>query len=64
MFTLPDFETNTETDEMGCTEFCGSVHTTQRHISPQIPIEFCVTFIGVCVSLCLCVWFGVSVSAP
>ena len=41
---------------MGCVELCGPVHTAQRQISTQVPIEFCVNL-----SVSVSVLFSVSV---
>ena len=53
VFTLPDTETDTETDKMACTVMCGGLHTAQIQTPIQILIGFCTHFIGICVSLCL-----------
>ena len=37
-FTRPDNDT-TDTNKMSCMELCGSVHTIQRQIPAQIPID-------------------------
>ena len=43
VFTLPDKDTETETDKKrGCTELCGGVHTAQKQMTTQIPIVVCV----------------------
>ena len=36
---------------MGCTGLCGDVHTAQRQMTTQIPIQFCVLVLGICLGL-------------
>ena len=42
VFTLPDTQTDTETGKNGLCRLCGGVHTTQRQMTIQISIGFCV----------------------
>ena len=52
VFTLPDTETDTETDKkMGFIELCGGVHTAQTLTQTQTTIEPIVVSIGVCVGV-------------
>ena len=39
--------------KMSCVEMCGGVHTAQRHLSTQIPIDVCILEIGLCLGVCL-----------
>ena len=39
---------------LGSMEMCGGVHTAQRQITTQIPIEFCTLVIGLGLGLVHC----------
>ena len=43
---------------MGCIEMCGSIYTAPRQMTTQIPMEFCVLVLSICLSLSLwqCEW--------
>ena len=44
--------------KMGCIEWCGGVHIAQRQILLQIPIGHCSDYIGLGLSVCVCVGGG------